>query len=165
MTTVGEASHLNGVFVALLVACLMALSGCGQSFVTDRSLHLTAPAPLSTVQTPFTVSWAAAGQPGSRYAVFVDRLPVRPGHTMRDVALDQCKRRPSCYPDANFLSGLGIYLTGEKSLTIPNLKIPTGLTGTEHPPIHTLTVVRFSGQGTAGKRIGEAAWEVEFRGH
>src|SRR4051794_17909070 len=98
MTTVGEASHLNGV-VALLAVFTIGLTGCGRSFGTDRSLQLTAPAALSTVQTPFTTSWTTSGKPASRYAVFVDRLPVRPGHTLRDVALDQCKRRPSCYPD------------------------------------------------------------------
>ena len=164
MTTVGEASHLNGVVVAVLAVLMIGLAGCGRSLVSDRSLHLTAPAALSTVHTPFTTSWTTSGKQESRYAVFVDRLPVRPGHTMRDVALDQCKRRPSCYPDDNFLAGLGIYLTADTSISIPNLKPQSGLAGTEHPPIHTVTVVRFSGQGTGGHRIGDAAWEVEFRG-
>jgi hypothetical protein len=96
--------------------------------------------------------------------VFVDRLPLPPGHTLRDVALDQCKRLPSCYPDTNFLSGLGIYLTNDTSVSIPILKVQSSMGGTEHPPFHRLTVVMFSGQGTGGHRIGDAAWEVEFRG-
>ena len=153
--------------VSLLVVLAVTMFGgaaCGGSLVADRSVHLTAPAALSTVTAPFTASWTSSEKSTHQYAVFVDRLPIRPGRTLRDVALDQCKRRPSCYPDSNYLSGLGIYLTSDKSVTIPTLKVQVGLAATEHPSFHNLTVVLFSGKGTAGHRVGEAAWEVEFRG-
>src|SRR5437764_14060460 len=78
----------GGLVVALLMVATMGLTGCGRSLAADRSVHITAPAALSTVKAPFTTSWTPSDKHGSRYAVFVDHLPVPPGHTLRDVALD-----------------------------------------------------------------------------
>ena len=157
-------SRLTMSVFAMVALVSFGWSGCGGSLVADRAVHVTAPAALSSVTTPFTATWTSSEKSTHRYAVFVDRLPIPPGHTLRDVALDQCKRQPSCYPDATYLAGLGIYLTADKSVTIPTLKVQGGLAGTEHPAFHNLTVVLFSGDGTTGHRVGEAAWEVEFRG-
>lgn len=142
------------------------LSSCGGSLVASQAVHITSPAPLTTVTSPFNASWTTSGGGHYRYAVFVDRVPIAPGHTMRDLALDECKRIPTCFPDATYLSGLGVYITSQDQLAVQTLPIVVGMEGNEHPPIHTLTVVLFSGQGatTAGHRVGDAAWQVEFRG-
>jgi hypothetical protein len=149
-----------------LAIALVATSACGGSFKADTSVNITSPTVLSTVKVPFTATWASTAGPSTRYAVFLDKTPIPPGQTMRDLADTGCKRVPGCYPSATLLAGQGVYLTSQPQLQVQTLPTAVGLTGHENPPIHTLTIILFSGTGasTMGHRIGDAAWQVECRG-
>ncbi|MBV8462740.1 MAG: hypothetical protein JO368_05570 [Acidimicrobiales bacterium] len=143
-----------------------AATGCGGSFVANQTVHITWPSPLATVTVPFTASWTSTGHGHYRYAVFFDLLPIAPGHTMRDLANTNCKRVPTCYPSPTDLSGLGVYITSADSLAVQTLPVVVSVEGYYHPPLQTMTVVLFSGTGntTSGHRVGDASWQIEFRG-
>ena len=130
------------------------------SLVSDQSLALTAPAPLTTVSPPFVVSWTTSGHRHSRFGVFVDQSPIAPGQTLRVLATTQCQREPGCRPDASYLAGLGVYVTSSDHVRVPVLQPLAGTDEQDAHPVHTVTVVLMNAQG---RRIGEAAWQVEFR--
>jgi hypothetical protein len=153
------------IFAGLLVAGAAA-SGCSESLSSSKTVDITSPAPLTTVQVPFTAKWTSTAGPGTRYALFLDQNPIPPGHTMRDLADTGCKRVAGCYPDPSLLAGSGVYLTDQKQFQIQTIPTAIGMAAHENPPMHTLDIVLFSGKGasTQGHRIGEAVWQVEFRG-
>jgi hypothetical protein len=164
----GRRSRLGSslTVLAALAIATVAMSACGGAFKTDTTVSITTPAALTTVKVPFTATWASTAGPSMRYAVFLDKTPIPPGQTMRDLADTGCKRVPGCYPSPILLAGQGVYLTSQNHLQVQTLPTAVGMTGHENPPIHTLTIILFSGSGasTMGHRIGDAAWQVEFRG-
>jgi hypothetical protein len=92
------------------------------------------------------------------FSVFIDRAPIKPGRSLRSVGdTDRaCVHDPSC-PDAQYLADRQVY-----SATEPLLKL------TEVQPLETKDGVQLHGaivvlMDTAGRRIGEAAWRLEFR--
>jgi len=159
------------------LAGVVLLSGCGVthmqdlSFRVDNRLHFTAPKARAKAHQPVTVSWtirdfriaAEGSEPASRdagyFALFVDAAPIKPGQTMRAVASgDQaCKRDPKC-PDADYLAARGVFTTTATSLRLPLIPNVTG--DKEKFQQHAITVVLMD---TAGHRIGESAWELDFR--
>jgi hypothetical protein len=140
---------------------LAGLTGCGGgSFVADQSVHITSPAPLTSVSRPFVVSWTASGHRDARFAVFVDQSPIAPGHSLRDLAAAQCSRQPGC-PDPSYLAGLGVYVTGSDHVTVPVLVPLAGTAGREAYPVHVATLVLTD---SSGRRTTDASWQVEFRG-
>jgi hypothetical protein len=163
--------------VGTLVALLFITAACGiahpteLNFRTDKRLTFIAPPARALVRTPLHVAWRMEGfrvaRPGSAppsensgyFAVFVDRAPIRPRGTMRDIAHNdlECLRRPDC-PDASYLAGRGIYQTTDSQLTIE--QIPPIAGDTERIQFHTITVVLMD---TSGHRIGESAWGLEVR--
>ncbi len=153
------------IFAGLLVAAV-ATTGCSESFSSNKTVDITSPASLTTVQVPFTATWKGAAAPGTRYALFIDQQPIPPGQTMRDLADTGCKRVAACYPDPSLLAGDGVYLTNQNHFQIQTIPTAIGMTAHENPPMHTLDIVLFSGNGasTKGHRIGEGVWQVEFRG-
>jgi hypothetical protein len=150
----------RGLSAVLALVGLM-MTGCAggpRAFVADSGLEITSPPALAEVTPPFTVTWTASTADGS-YAVFVDRDPIRPGRGMRDVADDQCKRVAGC-PDVAYLAQRGVYLTRADHVEVPALLPIGGVEGRSSHPVHTLTIVRL---GLDGRRVGDAAWSVEFR--
>ena len=160
-----------GTVATLLIALAVLASGCSFSdlaFSKDYRLHFSAPQSRSLVKVPVTVRWdmrdftiAAAGSaaPTSRagyFAVFVDRAPIKPGQTLRSVADRSCKLTKGC-PDAAYLAQRGVYATTAQSVTIQ--QIPA-VNSYQKVQTHEVTVVLLD---TAGRRIGEAAWYVDFR--
>ena len=146
----------------LLSAVVLAgCAGSSRSFVADKSVSIVAPAPLATVSLPFTVSWTVSGVPPHSFAVFVDRRPIPPGHSLRDLASHQCRLQQSCRPDATFLATIGVYLTDSDVVTVSNLEPVGGTAGREPHPVHTATIVAIDAEG---RRAHDAAWQVEFRG-
>jgi hypothetical protein len=147
--------------VLMAAGCLVGLTGCGVgSFVTNQSVHVISPAPLTTVSAPFVVAWTVSGRTGPRFAVFVDQSPIAPGQSIDDLASQQCQRQPGCV-NASYLAGLGVFLTASDQVTVPVLAPLGGAAGREAFPVHTVTVVLMDSQG---RRVGDAAWRVEFRG-
>jgi len=165
-----------GPIVAAL-AGMVVLSGCGithlqdLSFKVDNRLHFTAPKARSKAHQPLTLSWTmkhfrvtvAGSEPPSRdagyFAIFIDRAPVKPGQTLRAVASgDQsCERDPKC-PDADYLLAHGVITTTATSLRLPLISNLPG--DTEKVQGHAITIVLMD---TTGHRIGESAWELDFR--
>lgn len=163
--------------VALAVTGAALVSGCGithlqdLSFRVDNRLHFTTPEARSKTHQPVHVAWtirdfrvaAAGSEPPSRgagyFAVFVDRTPIKPGQTMRAVASGDlsCRHDPKC-PDAAYLAQHEVYTTTDLSMTLPQIPNVVGDKGKiQH---HTLTVVLMD---TSGHRIGESAWQLDFR--
>jgi hypothetical protein len=145
--------------LCLLCASVAGCAGAPRAFVADQRLRITSPTVLGTVTTPFSVSWTGSRPGDHSYAVFVDRMPFGPGETVRDLADRQCKHEPGC-PDAEYLAGLGVYVTTSQSVEVTHLVPLGGTAGRASHPVHTLTVIALDGRG---RRRGEAAWTVEFR--
>jgi hypothetical protein len=163
--------------VGLVVAGAALLSGCGithlqdLSFRVDNRLHFTTPKARTKLHQPVHLAWtihgfriaAAGSEPPSRsagyFAVFVDRTPIKPGQTMKAVADGDptCKRDPKC-PDTSYLEQREIYTTTDLAMTLPQIPNVVGDKGkVQH---HAVTVVLMD---TSGHRIGESAWELDFR--
>jgi hypothetical protein len=160
---------------AVAMVAMVTLTGCGQlqglNFRVDDRLHFVSPEARSTVGTPVTVSWrmddfrvAAEGSEapsdGAGYfAVFVDQKPVRPGHTMDDVADGDppCEESPKC-PDQDYLTDHDVYTTTSSQIEIPTIADLPG--SNEELQLHTITIVLMD---TSGHRIGESAWDLEVR--
>jgi len=162
---------------AVAMAALLLLAGCGLpdlenlNFRVDDRLHFVSPEARSTVRAPLTVTWemedfriaAKDSEPPSHdagyFAVFVDQTPVKPGHTMDDVAEGDamCENRPGC-PDDTYLAANDVYTTTKTSIEIPVIPDITG--SQEELQLHTITVVLMD---TSGHRIGESAWQLDVR--
>ena len=161
----------------LAVAVAVLLGGCGithmqdLSFRVDSRLHFTSPQPRTKLHQPVRLTWtmrdfriaAAGSEPPSQnagyFALFVDRTPIRPGQTMHAVGSSDpvCKRDPKC-PTATYLAQNQIYTTTQTSFTLP--QIANISSDTERVQHHTVTIVLMD---TAGHRIGESAWQFDFR--
>lgn len=162
---------------AIALVAVVTLTSCGLthlqdlSFRVDKRLHFVGPEARSTVHQPVTISWtmrdftpeAEGAAPPSRdagyFAVFVDQTPIRPGHTMDDIAHGDpyCQRSPTC-PDRKYLADHRVYTTTETQMKFPLIPNITG--SNEHLQLHTFTIVLMD---TSGHRIGESAWELDLR--
>jgi hypothetical protein len=169
---VGRA-RLMGTVLALIFFA----AGCGiahpseLNFRTDKRLTFSEPAARTLVQTPLHVAWQMKdfqiARPGSSppskdagyFAIFVDRAPIKPRGTMRDVAHNdlECLRRPDC-PDATYLANREVFQTTDNQITIQQIPPISG--DTERIQFHTITVVLMD---TSGHRIGESAWGLDVR--
>jgi hypothetical protein len=166
----------RGLSAVLLVT---ALAGCALTqlenlnFRVDDRLEFTAPEARALVGQPVTLSWtisdftirAPESGPPSRdagyFAVFVDRTPIKPGQTLDAVASGDsyCRNDPSC-PDREYLRQHQVYTTTRTSLRLP--MIPNLAGSDEDEQVHSATVVLLD---TSGRRIGESAWQLDFRLH
>lgn len=165
---------LQRAAVALIGVVL--LSGCGithmqdLSFRVDNRLHFTTPEARAKLHQPVHLAWtihdfriaAPGSEPPSQdagyFAIFVDHTPIQPGQTMHAVAAgDRSCRAPSC-PNKAYLEQHQIYTTTDLSFTLP--QIPNVEGDKEKVQQHTVTVVLMD---TSGHRIGESAWQLDFR--
>ncbi len=110
----------------------------------------------------FTIA-AQGSQPPSRdagyFAVFVDQTPIRPGHSLKDVASGDryCQQSPGC-PDKQYLTQHQVFLTTATTLKLPFIAQLNDVH--ESNPLHSITIVLMD---TSGHRIGESAWELDVR--
>jgi hypothetical protein len=173
---VRAARRFRGMPVAgLLLATLV--TGCGMThmqdlnFTIDDRLQFVSPADRSLEDQPVTVSWTMRGftvaargsAPPTRdagyFAVFVDQAPIKPGQTMKAIAHGDryCERSPTC-PDKAYLRAHAVYTTTETRITLPQIPSFTGVK--QKVQMHSITIVLMD---TAGRRIGESAWELDVR--
>jgi len=161
----------------MAVVAVVALAGCGitrigdLNFRVDDRLDFAGPEVRSTVRAPVTVAWTMddfriasdGSEPPSDdagyFAVFVDQSPIKPGHTLADVADgdDLCEGRPGC-PDKAYLVDHAVYTTTATSIELPVIADIAG--SEEELQLHTITVVLMD---TSGHRIGESAWQLDVR--
>ena len=149
------------------VALLAALAGCGTdglAFREDTRLDIVEPADRARVALPVTLRWETdglrLGDPDGpqAFAVFVDREPVRPGRSLRDVGDDECKKTPGC-PDPTYLRERHVHVTTETSLVleaVPDLRSSTRTGASDR---HEAVIVLLDAEG---RRMGEAAYAAEF---
>jgi hypothetical protein len=162
--------------IALVAALAFGGSGCGLThlhdlnFRVDDRLHFTGPSDRSAVHQPFTVSWtirdftiaargsASPSRDAGYFAVFVDRVPIKPEQTLKAVGQGDltCEQNPKC-PDATYLRDHHVFVTTQTHL---RLKQIPNVPGKEKLQMHSITVVLMD---TAGHRIGESAWELDVR--
>lgn len=162
--------------VAAAVSFLLAATGCatslhGLEFHNDNRMKILEPRQNELVSNPITLSWTmkdfTVAGPGAGpvadgtgyFAVFVDRAPVKPGQTLAAVA----KHTPSCQNTTlcttkSYLATEQVYTTTKDAITLP--PIADLLNNNESTQYHTATVILLN---TAGERISESAWSVEFR--
>ena len=152
-----------GRAAATATVAAVALAGCGASnlaFRTDHRVHITAPPSRALVQAPVTLRWNVSPRPAAAttFAVFVDRAPVKPGQTLRAVAAgdSSCQHAAGC-PDAQYLADRQVYTTADTSLTLQGVASMNSYQTTQ---LHEATIVLLD---ASGRRIGEAAWYVDFR--
>jgi hypothetical protein len=160
-------------FIPLLGAIVAAttLTGCSFSqleFVQDHQLHINSPRSGALVAMPVTLSWtmsdftvaaAKSGPPSSHagyFAIFMDRAPVGPGQSLSVLADPMCRRTPGCF-NAQYLGGLGVYTSHTLSFTV---KVIAAVNTYQKVQLHEATIVLMN---TAGRRIGESEWYVDFR--
>lgn len=154
----------------------MGSAGCatslkGLEFHNDNRLKITAPHENEFVTTPFTLSWTmrdftVAGKGAGPvqddigyFAVFIDRAPVKPGQSLASVS----KNDPSCQHTAlcttkAYLAREQVYITTTDQVRLQSVADILG--NNESTQYHTATVILID---TAGRRISESAWSVEFR--
>ncbi len=158
------------VFIFVLVAGF--LPGCGVSdlsFREDTRVEITAPKDRAEVRLPLTVTWtvhdfdvtgktAGGGKDAGYFGVFVDRAPQPPGQTLEWLVRDDklCRPEEGC-PDAAYLAERNIHSTTETEFTIDRLP---DFTQRELREFHEIIIVLLD---TAGRRIGESAFAVEFQ--
>jgi hypothetical protein len=136
-------------------------------------MTITSPHENELVSAPFTLRWTmkdftVAGRGvgpvenhTGYFAVFIDRAPVRPGQTLAAVS----KNTPSCQHTTlcmtpSYLAGEQVYVTTKDELRLQS--VADILSNNESTQFHTATVILMN---TAGKRISESAWTVEFKMH
>jgi hypothetical protein len=158
------------------VALVVSTAGCatslkGLEFHNDNRLKITSPHENDKVTAPFTLRWtmrdftvAAAGKgpvnnDTGYFAIFVDKAPVKAGHTLNDVN----KNTPSCKDSAecttkSYLAREQVYTTTKDEFRIGSVADLVG--NNESTQYHTATVILMD---TSGHRISESAWSVEFR--
>jgi hypothetical protein len=146
----------------LVAAVLLGLANpsCGVqglNFVQDDRVTIVAPRDRAEVRLPVTLRWSSRDFDGT-YAVFVDRAPVPPGRTLAWIARDDelCRQTPGC-PDAAWLGDRDVYATSSTELTIDDLP---DLTEGERRDFHEASVILLDDEG---RRVGEAAFTVEFQ--
>lgn len=149
--------------LGLIAACAM-LPGCAalgeMEFVQDDSIRITAPENLSTISLPGTVSWErAASDEGHTIAVFLDRYPMPPGESLRDLLdeEDACRGNDTCLQPQNLAQIFGIYLSDSDEVTINALPLHGPTDGESS---HYATLVPLDDEGV---RVGESVWYVSFQ--
>jgi len=149
---------------AVLVGVMAASSACrstGLVFRADRSLQIVNPVQNALVTLPLRLRWTTTSLPpgAKRYAIFVDRAPVRPGRSLRDIADSTCQRLPGC-PDETYLEQRNVYETSAPTLMLASLPDQRARNRTSARDVQELTIVVLDDQG---RRIGEAFYSVSFR--
>lgn len=146
----------------VVVATASLLSACGTSnlnFVADTRVKFLAPDARETVTLPVTVSWEASDlPPGTRFGVFVDRSPMKPGQSVNALVDDQCKRTPDC-PTREYLETRGLYITSGTSLTFETLPNTNAGKRNQLKETQRITIVYLDENN---RRMSESAFEREF---
>ena len=165
--------------VLATAALLLTLTGCALAhpgslqWRVDKRLHFLSPAARAKVGQPVTITWrmdnfhiAPLGSgPSSKntgyFAIFIDRSPMKPGKSLNAIN----KHDAACVDAAvcttkDYLARKQVYTTTKDEFTVQD--VSDILSNKLSTQFHTATLVLLN---TAGLRIGESAWTIEFRMH
>jgi hypothetical protein len=145
----------------------------GLEFHNDNRMKITSPHENDLVSAPFTLRWTMKDFTVARegggpveddtgyFAVFIDRAPVKPGQTLAAVSTNtpSCQHTTLCTTPA-YLAGEQVYVTTNDEVRLRS--VADILSNNESTQFHTATVILMN---TAGERISESAWTVEFKMH
>ncbi len=153
----------------VVLASTLLLSGCGVqglSFRQDTRLEFRAPEHRARdLEVPITVEWTisdfeitgpagGAEDDAGYFALFLNRRPQPPGHSLEWLARDDetCIAAHGC-PDEEYFADRGVHTTTETEFTFERLP-------DIDEPYHEVTIILLDGRG---ERIGESDWAIEFR--
>ena len=143
--------------VALAAALVVGVGGCsGLEFTQDRRLSFTAPKAYALTHLPVTLSWKMPAYvdgrpPNQLFAVFIDRQPVKVGHSINSVLPDGTSATPALLRQA------GVYVTSADHVT---LRLVPDLDGDNSSrQRHYANVVLIDAEG---KRVNESSWTRAF---
>jgi hypothetical protein len=137
-----------------LAVLVVVLGGC--ALRDDASLRFRSPPDGARVTGAVRLTWTAGDvPPGGRYAIFVDRAPMRPGRDLDSLADSNalCRRLPGC-PDADWLADNHVWVSERPELVLPALPASVGRRAPGGLRRHELTLVVLDG---TGRRVTEAA--------
>lgn len=166
-----RAFRFLGVGIALFALMGTTLTGCqSKQFRVDRRIHFTSPKERSKVKGAVTFAWTykdftPAPANGIRssatglFALFVDEAPIKPGHSLSSVIKKDaaCVSKEKTCLDAASLANHNVYLTTSTSVTVSVLP---EIAATGKIEDHQAILILVDG---AGYRMGESAWNVDFR--
>jgi hypothetical protein len=134
------------------------------SFVQDQRVDIVAPVDRAKLDLPVRVSWTArdfaVGPGAGSFGVFVDRPPQRPGMTLAWIFRGDsgCKGAGAERCGApEYLGQRNVFRTTDRSFTVKQVQRLSG--NQSGRQFHEVTVVLLD---TAGRRVGEGAWSVQF---
>ena len=154
--SVGRSARIV-VSVLAASASLSACSTHGLAFRADDRVEIVHPHDGADVRLPVRLRWRSALGPGTYFAAFVDRAPIRPGESLRVLADETCDRTPRCF-DLQYLRDRYVFVTDDESLVLETLP-QTGTPGLGGRDRHEATIVLIDADG---RRVGEAAYAIEF---
>jgi hypothetical protein len=156
----------HALWFSASLGLIVVLSGCAGfttdvSLVRDHRVHIESPRRQARVGLPVTLRWSARDVDADEtFGLFFDTPPIKPGASMRSlpekVHDDACLIRPTC-PEADWLSGRGIYLTKDRSFVLralPDLREQRRGARDSHQV--TIILLRHN------RRVGEAGWTRQF---
>lgn len=128
---------------ALLTSTLA--SGCleNRQFYATEELKIITPVENDFAEAPLTVTWVGTPDGTKRWAVFLDRAPIRPGKSVDDLENDERGN---------------LWITDDSSLLIDAIA-PRSTSVASRKGRHRIAVVALDGNG---KRIGEHVSSVEL---
>ena len=157
---------------------MVSSAGCatslhGLQFHNDKRLKITSPRENQLVTPPFTLRWTmrdfTVAGPGKGpvndhtgyFAIFIDHSPMKPGKSLNAIN----KHDAACVDAAvcttkDYLARKQVYTTTKDEFTVQD--VSDILSNKLSTQFHTATLVLLN---TAGLRIGESAWTIEFRMH
>ena len=147
------------LLAVLLVLMTAACTTNGLALRKDHRVHIVSPRSQDTVRLPLDLRWTARGLPdATRFVVFVDRRPMKPGGTLRSLADDTCKQTPGCPNDA-WLRERDVFVTDRNSLRLENVPADNEGERFGRGHGHEVTIVLL---GPDGKRMGETSFASQF---
>jgi len=154
-----------GRLAGLLVSSALLASCGGQTLQRASGLQFQTLGDEALAQ-PVTLSWDVDAALQARvdageiiFGVFVDRSPLPPGGSLRDLADDDCRNRVVTCPDAEWLADRRVFATRGAALQVSGLGDRRTSKRDNEPDRHRAVVVLLDSTGT---RVDESYWDVTF---
>lgn len=149
------------IVLIVLIVLIASCSSSSLAFRADDRVEILHPPARAEVELPVQLQWRIELDRGTRrprFAVFIDRAPVRPGQQLRELVGDSCVDHERC-PYRERLAEQHIFVTEETRLTLDAIPARERAEGMISRRRHTATIVFIDRDW---RRIGESAFTIEF---